>query len=355
MCTWSGIRWPSSIRLSFCAAKRRRTSPRYGRSWPNRAFRRPFGMNTTWYLHSHREWLRPCLTSACPSDSTDEATEIGDEHHRLGDFRQLLPVADEAPVAGRQDAQGLLDAPAERDRDEARALPRARGDGEDRAVPGGIAGDVLAGVAAVADQPPQAPAGGVGAREQRIGAVLVVEARGGHHGDEEEAGGAHQDVALATVQLLAAVPAAFPLPGAAARAPAADQAGPGLGAPAGGGARRRRQRAGGAVPHALAPEAVPPPADRLPGREVLGQRPPAAALGDEVEASLHDRPNGGAQRTVRREEGHGQCPLPVRQIARIALPGLTVDFTVGLRPHAHACEVILSSRENMGMLRSNRV
>src|SRR5690349_10747382 len=58
MCTWSGIRWPSSIRLSFCAAKRRRTSPRYGRSWPNRAFRRPFGMNTPWYLHSHREWLR---------------------------------------------------------------------------------------------------------------------------------------------------------------------------------------------------------------------------------------------------------------------------------------------------------
>src|SRR3954469_25876062 len=136
---------------------------------------------------------------------------------------------------------------------------------------------------------------------------------------------------------------------------AVDEAGPGLGAPAGGGARRGRQRAGGAVPHALAAEAVPPPADRLPRREVLGQRPPAAALGDEVEASLHDRPNGGAQRTVRREEGHGQCPLPVRQIARIALPGLTVDFTVGLRPHAHACEVILSSRENMGMLRSNRV
>src|SRR3954464_12593781 len=81
----------------------------------------------------------------------------------------------EAPVAGRQDAQGLLDAPAERDRVEARALPRARGDGEGRAVPGGVAGDVLAGAAAVADQPPQPPAGGVGAREQRIGAVLVVE------------------------------------------------------------------------------------------------------------------------------------------------------------------------------------
>src|SRR4051812_44113689 len=119
--------------------------------------------------------------------------------------------------------------------------------------------------------------------------------------------------------------------------------------------RAAGRRAGGAVPHALAAEAVPPPADRLPRREVLGQRPPAAALGDEVEASLHDRPNGGAQRTVRREEGHGQCPFPVRQIARMALPGLTVDFTVGLRPHVHACEVMLSSRENMGMLRSNRV
>src|SRR3954447_20447084 len=113
--------------------------------------------------------VRPCLTSACPSDSTDEATEIGDEHHRLGHLRQLLPVADETPAAGRQDAEGLLDAPAERDRDEAPALPRPRGDGEDRAVPGGVAGDVLAGVAAVAGQPPQAPAGRVGAREQRIG------------------------------------------------------------------------------------------------------------------------------------------------------------------------------------------
>src|SRR3954447_15494192 len=299
--------------------------------------------------------MRPCLTSARPGDSANEAAEISDEHHRLGDFRQLLPVADEAPVAGRQDAQGLLDAPAERDRDEARALPRARGDGEDRAVPGGIAGDVLAGVAAVADQPPQAPAGRVGAREQRIGAVLVVHAGGGHRRDEEEAGGARQDVALATVDPLAAVPTTLPLLGAAAHALAVDEAGPGLGVPAGGGARRGRQRAGGAVPHALAAEAVPPPAHRLPGREVLGQGPPAAALGDEVEAGLHDRPNGGAQRAVRREEGHSQCPFPVRQIARIALPGLMVDFTIGLRPHAHACEVILSSRENMGMLRSNRV
>src|SRR5437763_13432693 len=42
--------------------------------------------------------LRPCLTSAWSSDSTDEATEVGDEHHRLGHLRQLLPVADETPA-----------------------------------------------------------------------------------------------------------------------------------------------------------------------------------------------------------------------------------------------------------------
>src|SRR3954464_14703128 len=109
---------------------------------------------------------------------TDETVEI----------RYVIPVGPEGErdpfCLLRTDYQGLLDAPAERDRDEARALPRARGDGEDRAVPGGIAGDVLARVAAGADPPPQAPAGRVGAREQRIGAVLVVHAGGGHHGDE---------------------------------------------------------------------------------------------------------------------------------------------------------------------------
>src|SRR3954470_6187514 len=56
--------------------------------------------------------------------------------------------------------------------------------------------------------------------------------------------------------------------------------------PVRGSARRRRQRAGGGLPDALAAEAVPPPAHRLPGREILRQRPPAAALGDEVQASL---------------------------------------------------------------------
>src|SRR3954453_23539137 len=64
-----------------------------------------------------------------------------------------------------------------------------------------------------------------------------------------------------TVDLLAAIPPAFSLLRAAAHALGVDGAGPGLGAPTDGGTRRRRQRAGGTVPHPLAAEAVPPPAD----------------------------------------------------------------------------------------------
>ena len=56
--TWSDIRCPSKIRHSFCSASCRNTSPKCGRSFSYSVFRRHLGMNTTWYLHSHREWLR---------------------------------------------------------------------------------------------------------------------------------------------------------------------------------------------------------------------------------------------------------------------------------------------------------
>src|SRR5689334_7597580 len=89
-CTWSGIRWPSSIRLSFCAAKRRRTSPRYGRSRPNRAFRRPFGMNTTWYLHSHRERLRLSNSSIAARPSVCLAAHGSERHDGPPEYVKLL-------------------------------------------------------------------------------------------------------------------------------------------------------------------------------------------------------------------------------------------------------------------------
>src|SRR5215211_6679733 len=56
--TWSGIRCPSSIRLSFWAASLRNTSPRCFRNWPYNTFLRHFGMNTTWYLHSQAVWFK---------------------------------------------------------------------------------------------------------------------------------------------------------------------------------------------------------------------------------------------------------------------------------------------------------
>src|SRR5215470_10526682 len=57
MWTWSDMRWPSSIRLSFCRANLRKTSPRYRLSSTYSTFLRYLGMNTTWYLQSHFVWL----------------------------------------------------------------------------------------------------------------------------------------------------------------------------------------------------------------------------------------------------------------------------------------------------------
>src|ERR1022692_3093423 len=61
--SWSGSRCPSSIRLSFCSASSRNTSPKYFRNSPYNAFRRPFGINTTWHLHSPFEWLKLSYSS----------------------------------------------------------------------------------------------------------------------------------------------------------------------------------------------------------------------------------------------------------------------------------------------------
>jgi hypothetical protein len=57
MCTWSGSRCPSSIRLSFCSARRRKISPKYHRNSTYSALRRHLGMKTIWYLHSRFVWF----------------------------------------------------------------------------------------------------------------------------------------------------------------------------------------------------------------------------------------------------------------------------------------------------------
>ena len=53
MCTWSGRRCPSSTSHSFCLASVLNTFASSLRTPPYSAFRLYFGMNTTWYLHSH--------------------------------------------------------------------------------------------------------------------------------------------------------------------------------------------------------------------------------------------------------------------------------------------------------------
>src|SRR5215470_14059779 len=63
MCTWSGMRCPSSTRLSFCCARLRNTSPRCLRNCRYSVFLLHFGMKTTWYLQSHLVLLRLSYTS----------------------------------------------------------------------------------------------------------------------------------------------------------------------------------------------------------------------------------------------------------------------------------------------------
>src|SRR6516165_6654688 len=51
------------MRLSFCSANVRNTSPTCFLNSPYSALRRHLGMNTTWYLHSHFVWLRLSILS----------------------------------------------------------------------------------------------------------------------------------------------------------------------------------------------------------------------------------------------------------------------------------------------------
>ncbi len=61
--TWSGIRCPSSIRLSLYSDNLLNTCPRYGLNCSYNVLRLHFRMNITWYLHSHLLWLRLSLSS----------------------------------------------------------------------------------------------------------------------------------------------------------------------------------------------------------------------------------------------------------------------------------------------------
>jgi hypothetical protein len=53
-CTWSSIACPSSKSIFFCSHSSRKIRPTFLRRSPNITFLRYFGIQITWYLHSHR-------------------------------------------------------------------------------------------------------------------------------------------------------------------------------------------------------------------------------------------------------------------------------------------------------------
>src|SRR5262249_37724999 len=58
MCKLSSIKCPSSIWHYLRLASSRNTLPKCRRICPNSNFLRYFGVNTTWYLHSHVVWFK---------------------------------------------------------------------------------------------------------------------------------------------------------------------------------------------------------------------------------------------------------------------------------------------------------
>ena len=216
-------------------------------------------------------------------------------HHRLEHLRQLLPVRrDETPAAGRQDAEGLLDAPAA---ERMRTSPGAPAGARRRLSPSRRAGRHRRRRPRPRSCRRRSAAAGASrprgrARAAGRGHACRARWRRRRHGDEEEAGGEHVRTGCGRRADSCRRPSHVPLFWGPQRTLAGCRRGrSGARRPAGGGARRGRQRAGGAVPHAPRRKRSPPPAHRLPGRN----RQARGTLGDEVEASLHDRPNGGAQ------------------------------------------------------------
>src|SRR5271165_1852321 len=83
-------RWPSSTRLSFCSANLRNTSPKCCLSSLYSVFLRHFGINTTWYLHSHLIWLRLSISSIANSLSCALAAHAWESPRWTPGFVKLL-------------------------------------------------------------------------------------------------------------------------------------------------------------------------------------------------------------------------------------------------------------------------
>jgi hypothetical protein len=96
---------------------------------------------------------------------------------------------------------------------------------------------------------------------------------------------------------------------------------------------RRGQKGGDVRPDTVAAEAVPVAADCLPRPEVLGQRPPPAALDPKIKTAVDHRTDVFGQGAVGLEQGSDQLPFRVRQVARVASAIVLVPLTIFHRPH----------------------
>ena len=163
-------------------------------------------------------------------------------------------------------------------------------------------------------QPRQIPAGRLG--EHRRGGAAVVHIGGRHHHGDQQPQRVHQDMALAAVDLLAAVLA--DLLSALGRLDrlAVDGGGAGRWLPTGPDADLLTQRIENPLPGAVGVEPLEVVVDGLPGGEVVGQGPPGAALAGAVEQGVDDPTHigspGATARPGRRDERLDDCPLSVR-------------------------------------------
>src|SRR5205085_6965720 len=117
-----------------------------------------------------------------------------------------------------------------------------------------------------------------------------------HHDGYQQPQGINQDMAFASVDLLAAIAAALLTALGRLDRLAVNGAGAGSCGASGLGADQRAEGVEQSLPGAVAGPVLEVVVDRLPGREVMGQRPPAASLACVVEQGVDDLAQVGLAR-----------------------------------------------------------
>lgn len=261
------------------------------------------------------------------ADASEEEASHSNVDHGLGDVEALLVVAHQ-PTPSGEPTEGPLDHPAARQYLEAGLAVDAADNLDDEVEEGGFVHELCPVVGAVCEQmfdPWPALAEGV---EDQLGAGAIGKI-GRRQIDHQQASiGVDDNVPLAADRLLGSVIAALRPRGRRLYRLAVEHSSAGAGFSTGPLAVNHQgdvvDRAEQHEPH----EAPEPPIDRLPGRKVLRQHPPAAARTGHVADSVQHLPHVHLRLAppFRRLRQQGSDPFPflVGEIGRIAL-GLPLD------------------------------